>query len=45
MEPDARISAGIQKSAKNLAAEELSNEVIKIGVKGFAVRQVKNSPV
>ena len=27
-EPDARISAGIQKRARNLAAEELLNEVM-----------------
>jgi len=29
MEPDARISAGIQKRAKNLAAEELLIEVME----------------
>ena len=28
-EPDARISAGMQKRAKNLAIEELLNEVMK----------------
>jgi len=28
MEPDARISAGIQKRARNLAAEELLIEVM-----------------
>jgi len=29
MEPDARISAGIQKRARNLAAEELLIEVME----------------
>ena len=35
MEPDARISAGIQKRAKNLAAEELLIEVIAIWGESF----------
>ena len=39
MEPDARISAGIQKSARNLAAEELMIEVIAVWSKSFSVRE------
>ena len=39
MEPDARISAGIQKRARNLAAEELFIEVITSKGENFSVRQ------
>ncbi len=35
MEPDARISAGIQKRARNLAAEELLIEVIAVWGESF----------
>ena len=35
MDPDARISAGIQKRAKNLAAEELLIEVIAVWGESF----------
>ena len=35
MDPDARVSAGIQKRARNLAAEELLIEVIVVWVKVF----------
>ena len=35
MEPDARISAGIQKRARNLAAEELLIEVIAVWGENF----------
>ena len=44
MEPDARISAGIQKRAKNLAAEELLIEVIAVWGESFSVRQGLNIP-
>ena len=36
MEPDARIRAGIQKRAKNLAAEELLIEVIAVWGESFS---------
>ena len=39
MEPDARISAGIQKRTRNLAAEELLIEVIAVWGESFPVRQ------
>ena len=45
MEPDARISAGIQKRARNLAAEELLIEVIAVWGESFSVRQGLNIPV
>ncbi len=44
MEPDARISAGIQKRARNLAAEELLIEVIALWGESFSVRQGLNIP-
>ena len=44
MEPDARISAGIQKRARNLAAEELLIEVIAVWGESFSVRQGLNIP-
>tara|TARA_B100000214_G_C23697902_1_gene503888 strand:- start:319 stop:432 length:114 start_codon:yes stop_codon:yes gene_type:complete len=37
MEPDARISAGMQKRARNLAAEEILIEVIAIWGENFSV--------
>jgi len=45
MEPDARISAGIQKRARNLAAEELLIEVIESRVEKVSVIQGLNIPV
>ncbi|WP_269617193.1 hypothetical protein [Prochlorococcus marinus] len=39
MKPDARISAGIQKRARNLAAEELLLDVIAVWGESFSVRQ------
>ena len=39
MEPDARISAGIQKRARNLAAEELLIEVMAVKGEGFSAKQ------
>ena len=44
MEPDARISAGIQKRARNFAAEELLIEVITVWGESFSVRQGLNIP-
>ncbi|WP_269610706.1 hypothetical protein [Prochlorococcus marinus] len=44
MDPDARISAGIQKRARNLAAEELFIEVIAVWGESFSVRQGMNIP-
>ena len=44
MEPDARISAGIQKRARNLAAEELLIEVIVVWDESFSVRKGLNIP-
>jgi hypothetical protein len=44
MDPDARISAGIQKRARNLAAEELLIEVIVVWGVSFSVRQGLNIP-
>ncbi len=44
MEPDARISVGIQKRARNLAAEELLIEVIAVWGESFSVRQGLNIP-
>ena len=44
MEPDARISAGIQKRARNLAAEELLIEVMAgRGLKFFGDTGVEHS--
>ena len=43
-EPDARIRAGMQKRARNLAAEELLIEVIAVWSKSFSVRQGLNIP-
>ena len=45
MEPDARISAGIQKRARNLAAEELLIEVMEVKGEGFSAKQGLNIPV
>ena len=43
MEPDARIRAGIQKRARNFAAEELLIEVITIWRESFlGILEVKN---
>tara|TARA_B100000579_G_scaffold46175_1_gene32210 strand:+ start:108 stop:335 length:228 start_codon:yes stop_codon:yes gene_type:complete len=39
MEPDARISAGIQKRARNLAAEELLIEVMAVKGEGISAKQ------
>ena len=39
MDPDARISAGIQKRARNLAAEELLIEVMAVKGEGFSAKQ------
>ena len=44
MEPDARISAGIQKRARNLAAEELLIEVMAGRGCKFSVIQGLNIP-
>ncbi|WP_269613251.1 hypothetical protein [Prochlorococcus marinus] len=44
MEVDARISAGIQKRARNLAAEELLLDVIAVWGESFSVRQGLNIP-
>ena len=44
MEPDARISAGIQKRARNFAAEDLLIEVITVWGESFSVRQGLNIP-
>ena len=44
MKPDARISAGIQKRARNLAAEELLLDVIAVWGESFSVRQGLNIP-
>jgi len=44
MEPDARISAGMQKRARNLAAEEILIEVIAIWGENFSVWQGLNIP-
>jgi len=38
-EPDARISAGIQKRTRNLAAEELLIEVMAVNGEGFSAKQ------
>ena len=39
MDLDARISAGIQKRARNLAAEELLTEVMAVRVKVFRINK------
>jgi len=39
MDLDARISAGIQKRARNLAAEELLIEVMAVKGEGFSAKQ------
>ncbi len=43
--PEARISAGIQKSARNLAAEELLIEVITEKGKGLSAKQELKIPI
>ena len=45
MEPDARISAGIQKRARNLAAEELLIEVMAVKGEGFSAKQGLKIPI
>ena len=45
MDLDARISAGIQKRARNLAAEELLIEVIAVWGESFPVKQGLNIPI
>ena len=44
MEPEARISAGIQKRTRNLAAEELLIEVIAVWGENVSVIQGLNIP-
>ena len=44
-EPDARISAGIQKRARNLTTEELLIEVMAVKGESFSVKQGLNIPV
>ena len=44
MDPEARISVGIQKRARNLTAEELLIEVIAICGRSFSLRQGLNIP-
>ena len=45
MDPDARISAGIQKRARNLAAEELLIEVMAVKGEGFSAKQELKIPI
>ena len=45
MDPDARISAGIQKRARNLAAEELLIEVMALKGEGFSAKQGLKIPI
>ena len=45
MEPDARISAGTQKRARNLAAEELLIEVMAVRGEGYSAKHGLNIPV
>ena len=45
MDPDARISAGIQKRARNLAAEELLIEVMAVKGEGFSAKQGLKIPI
>ena len=45
MDPDARISAGIQKRARNLAAEELLIEVKALKCEGFSAKQGLKIPI
>ena len=44
-EPDASRSAGIQKRAKNLAADELLIEVMKIEGECYSVKMALNIPI
>jgi len=44
MDPDARIRAGIQKRARNLAAEELLIEVIAVWGENYSVNKGLNIP-